>query len=305
MSGPWLTPVWRQLSSALSQQRFPQSTLLRGSEGLGIEAMAEYCAKALLCETQSGRACNRCKQCQLVDSGTHPGVFRLGVEESVKVDDIRRLNRWAQQSSSVGAAKVALLYGAGQLNEASANAFLKTLEEPNANTFFVLLNLETKQPISTVLSRCVQLTVSQPTEAQLLAWLSEQGITVPDDFALYYRVAQGSPEALKQLLEEDKAEFEKVVNAFTAIPFSAEPLVAHISKYANALDWSLQLLQFALRCKLSNQTSTALSALISHHSIASLQSCHSDLLALRQAQYQVSGLNLAQQLYPIFAQLER
>jgi DNA polymerase-3 subunit delta' len=73
------------------------------------------------------------------------------------------------------------------MQPAAANALLKTLEEPNPDTTFILLTSAPTDILPTILSRCIRLTFQPLAEQDIAALLRQQGH--PEKFA---RLAQGS-----------------------------------------------------------------------------------------------------------------
>ena len=94
--------------------------------------------------------CGACASCRYAAAGQHPDlrvVEPVDVEDGeakpvewIAVDRIRALTRWAELTSHRGGAKVASIAPAERMNAAAANALLKTLEEPPASTFFILVS---------------------------------------------------------------------------------------------------------------------------------------------------------------------
>lgn len=93
----------------------------------------------------------------------HPDLFHLrpsGKMRIISVDKTRSLISELNRSSNQGGAKVALLHEADRMKKAAANAFLKTLEEPPPSTYLFLLTSRPYSLIPTILSRCLQVRVS-------------------------------------------------------------------------------------------------------------------------------------------------
>jgi DNA polymerase-3 subunit delta' len=90
------------------------------------------------------------------DAEHHPDCFSLrpvGKMRQIRVDEIRALIDQVQVSGLVGAHKVAVLHEADRMNEAAANSFLKTLEEPPAHTTLILLTARPYELLPTIRSR--------------------------------------------------------------------------------------------------------------------------------------------------------
>ncbi len=73
----------------------------------------------------------------------------------ISTDEIRELNRNIQQTSNQGGGKVAVIFEADRLQTQAANAFLKTLEEPPAETTIILLTTRPYDLLATIRSRCL------------------------------------------------------------------------------------------------------------------------------------------------------
>lgn len=88
---------------------------------------------------------------------------------------IRRLIDRLSLKPQYGAARVVVIRPAHAMNTAAANSLLKTLEEPDPRTLFVLISERPAQLPATVLSRCQRLEVALPEREDALRWLAGQG----------------------------------------------------------------------------------------------------------------------------------
>jgi DNA polymerase-3 subunit delta' len=89
----------------------------------------------------------------------------------IKVEQTRELEKELQMRASLGGRKVSIIFDADRMNAAASNSFLKTLEEPPANSLLLLVTAHPEMLLETVLSRCilVQLIAAprrEPTEGQ-------------------------------------------------------------------------------------------------------------------------------------------
>ena len=151
---PWQMPLWQDFQRAVLLNRLPHALLLHGTLGTGKMHFAKLMAQALLCE-QTG--CQQCRSCHLFASEHHPDCFLLEPEEpgkAIKIDAVREALAWLALSPSQGRAKVLILNPVELLNNASANALLKSLEEPTPNTTLILLAEQPALVLATLRSRC-------------------------------------------------------------------------------------------------------------------------------------------------------
>lgn len=176
---PWQLGVWQGLMERRAQQRLPHAILLTGLSGLGKRHLATTLAHAMLCEMplEDGTACGGCRSCLLLAAGSHPDYLLIEPEEEGKgigIDKIRALSEFQSLGSQYGRGRVVQLQPADALNPNSANALLKTLEEPSGNT---TLLLSTDRPLSllaTIRSRCQQIALRPALGSEANAWLRSQ-----------------------------------------------------------------------------------------------------------------------------------
>src|ERR1019366_9132772 len=91
--------------------------------------------------------------------------------QQIKVDQVRALIESLTLKSYRGGYKVGVIEGAELLNANGANAFLKTLEEPTADTVLILIARPSHRLPATIASRCLRLTLRPPSTEVALTWL--------------------------------------------------------------------------------------------------------------------------------------
>ncbi len=145
------------LRTALEKNRLPHGLLFLGPQESGQREMTKELAKALFCVKKEGvEGCGECVSCHLVESGNHPDYRIFEPEEDsrvLKVEKIRELIGLSNFKPFQAKAKLFVVDRAESLNEISQNAFLKTLEEPAAHTYFVLICYAAEKLLSTIRSR--------------------------------------------------------------------------------------------------------------------------------------------------------
>ena len=175
---PWLQGAQQRLRAAWAAQRMPHSLLLLSVPGLGAEQLANWITALALCESGDARPCGACASCQLLRADSHPDSHRVRIEEDahqIKVDQVRTLIESLALKSYRGGFKVGVIEGAEALNANGANAFLKTLEEPTANTVLIMIARPNHRMPATIASRCLRLTLQPPSADAAIAWLREHG----------------------------------------------------------------------------------------------------------------------------------
>lgn len=173
MQYPWLNAPWLTFTNAYHQQKLAHAVLITGITGVGKTALAQHLAEFLLCKHPAEAACQQCKSCKLVKANTHPDLTTLspeGTSQTIKIDDIRKLDPFITHCAQQGQHKVILIHGAHHLNTPASNALLKTLEEPAKDTYFILTCDHPEHLLPTIRSRC-QITAIQPDQTIVLKWL--------------------------------------------------------------------------------------------------------------------------------------
>jgi DNA polymerase-3 subunit delta' len=145
--------VVSSLTSMIERAQLSHAYLFVGPSGLGKTHAALELAGALLCEAGG---CGSCEVCRRIAKGVHPDVTVIEPvgSQGYLIDQIRDITRQVSRAPVEASHKVFIMGSADQLNESSANAFLKTLEEPPDKVTFILLAHSLGTIIPTIRSRC-------------------------------------------------------------------------------------------------------------------------------------------------------
>jgi DNA polymerase III subunit delta' len=184
----------QNLKQSLKRDKLHHAYLFSGPEGVGKKITALELIKALNCERPGpDGGCDQCPSCLKVDKKIHPDCLHLQPEGvNIRIEQIRSLNQRLAFAPVLGRSRLCLLDMASDLNEAAANAFLKTLEEPPPGTLFVLLVRDPGEILPTLVSRCVTI-VFNPLSLSLIAekLISEKGLE-PEEAQALSLVSGGS-----------------------------------------------------------------------------------------------------------------
>jgi DNA polymerase-3 subunit delta' len=198
-------PILRRLWAALAEDRLHHAYLFEGPAGVGKRLVATRLAQAANCEDPGPTPpCGRCRSCVSIAAGTHPDVIVLAPEPGratpiITVEQVREVIRQASYHRFAGKRRFILVDPAEALPPPSANALLKTLEEPPAGTGFLLLATHAASLLPTILSRCQRVRFSAVAVPELAAWLTARGEGHPDARA---RLSMGCPGAALALTDE-------------------------------------------------------------------------------------------------------
>jgi len=221
-TAPW---IQKQSLALLSQQG--HAWLLQGPSGLGQYDLATSMVSAWLCESDralSHGACGQCGSCHALSVHTHADLMVLMPEtillelgwplsekaqseidnktrkpsKEIRIEAMRDAIEFSQRTNARGRGKAVLVFPAERMNHVTANALLKTLEEPPGDVKFVLATEAAHQLLPTIRSRCLIHTMAWPSEAEAVQWLETQSLSKDDATALL-KAAGGRPdEVLKQ-----------------------------------------------------------------------------------------------------------
>ncbi len=129
----------------------------------GLE-IAQAFSQWMLCSDKNGTsACGQCKSCKLFIGNTHPDYCLqtpLPDKTSISIDEIRSISDFSHSKPQFAQNKVVILAPAHAMQRQSANALLKTLEEPASDTIYILVTSNKELLPKTIVSRCHSLVVS-------------------------------------------------------------------------------------------------------------------------------------------------
>jgi DNA polymerase-3 subunit delta' len=177
----WLHQQQLLLSKQIIQIKLPHAILINGVEGAGKSELAQWLIQVLSCAQPKNAQkillpCQSCKSCLLYKSKTYPDHLLIESDgKSIGVDQVRQASRFFEKTAQLGHCKTTLITAAHTMTVSAANALLKTLEEPNANNFIVLLTSERDTLLPTIISRCFVIDIRPPVGESLLVELKLLG----------------------------------------------------------------------------------------------------------------------------------
>lgn len=164
-----------QLRQAYRHQRLSHAYIFDGPSGVGKMATAQALAALLLCQApQDADACGCCNSCRQLQSGTHPDCHLVVPDgKSIKIKQIRELRNSLSSMATYGGYTVVLIDDADTLGIEAANALLKTIEEPQGPTCFILITSHADRLPDTIRSRAQLLRFKPLGDANILRLLGE------------------------------------------------------------------------------------------------------------------------------------
>lgn len=220
-----MTDSTKRLLELTRRERLPRGMLWIGSEPEPIQHTVTLLAQTLFClQPNHGIACGTCTSCQKVEKGHHPDLRQIAAEgKEIKIEQVRNFSRWLFIAPHEATRKIGIVAGADQLNRSSANALLKTLEEPPMHAVVILVVRAEGNLLPTVRSRLMPFRFPMPLD---------------DSSLISHRPAWG--DELEQLLSGQR----------TPSPNLIFDLTETIAKDKENLRWFLWAAQRSLRDQL-------------------------------------------------------
>lgn len=201
------------LQAQLQSGRLHHAYIFHGPSGVGKYTTATAFAEILLCaepsSTLTGQlvACEGCESCLELRRNVHPDLhlihkeraadsqsskLRRAKQTNIPVDLLRELvvggdvdgkflDAPAYQAPMLGSRKVFIIDEAELLDAHGQNALLKTLEEPPAGTFLILVTSSEERLLPTIRSRCQRVTFTPLDDEIVSEWVAAQDVEL-DDF---------------------------------------------------------------------------------------------------------------------------
>lgn len=199
------------LKRMLTTGRLPGALLFTGEEGIGKKLFALEVACALNCRTPKDQeGCGACSACTRIMKSNypqrddaeewtqiiwtnHPDVGLVVAPKRVlRVEQMRQIEKEANFRPFEGKARVFLIDEADKLNDASANALLKVLEEPPGTSHLILITARPAMLLPTILSRCQMIRFSPLTPDEIESHLLKNKLVDAKTARLRARAAGGS-----------------------------------------------------------------------------------------------------------------
>jgi len=199
---PWHIPLLEKIQSLKQQQRLPHAILIDlKSEEEGAEFVWRLAMLVLCNDATDTVPCGRCHACQLMLSNTYPDFIYVSllyddnnkkINKNIKIDQIRKLIHEVHLTRHYDNLKIVAIYPADKMNLASANALLKTVEEPASQVLILLLTHNMGKLPVTIRSRCQVWSLDRPEKQVSLDWLQQQGMQA-EECERYLEYAGGDP----------------------------------------------------------------------------------------------------------------
>jgi DNA polymerase III subunit delta' len=185
--------------------------LFTGPPGAGRNQAARAFAAALQCVSPDralggAPGCGFCDGCHTALIGTHADVSSVAaVGSQILADDMRDTVRKSYTSPANGRWQIILVEDAERLNEKSANAVLKAVEEPAPRTVWMLCAPSIEDVLPTIRSRCRHLNLSTPSVEAVADMLVRREGVEPAAAMAAARATQGHVDRARRLATDPAA----------------------------------------------------------------------------------------------------
>ena len=162
-----------QFASAWATRKLHHAWLLAGPRGVGKATFAHSAARRVLADAAGPisnlpgvETSDEHPIVKLVEAGSHPDMRRLerlvnektgNLARNISVDQVRSLAEVFDLSPAMSDWRVVVIDSVDELEPSGANALLKMLEEPPANSIFFLVSHAPGRLLPTIRSRCRRL----------------------------------------------------------------------------------------------------------------------------------------------------
>lgn len=203
---------------ARSRGRLAHAYLFYGPEHVGkltialAHAQFFFCAEATEHDIRS--VCGQCASCRAIAEYRHPAVAMLDTthtlvskketRKEIPIEDMRELKRIFSFAPQGDTMRLAIINEAEKMSEEAANAFLKLLEEPGANTLIILITPSRELLLSTIVSRTFPISFSTLSDQSMMAMADILKIAAHDRTELLV-LAAGRPGVLVELASDAAA----------------------------------------------------------------------------------------------------
>lgn len=206
--------IKRKILNLLESKHIPHAILLTGPKGIGKTSIARIIAKSLNClknvfsqQSDSVDPCNQCVNCQAIDNSRSIDVIEIDAASNRGIDEIRQIIKNSSFLPMLARNRIFIIDEVHMITQEGFNAFLKTLEEPPPNVYFILITTNPEKVPTTIRSRTFIINFAKADKNDIISMLKRiaQGekIKITDDvYELLSQYSDNSFRDAAKLLEE-------------------------------------------------------------------------------------------------------
>lgn len=220
--------VEARLRATMTGNALTHGWLISAGKGAGKATLAYRIARGVLepgslADPNSFTIPEESRAAKLIEQGAHPDLFvaerqwnekTSKYQSEITVETIRSLTHFLSHTPAFGGARVAIVDTADDLNRSAANALLKVLEEPPANSLLLLLSASPGRLLPTIRSRCRRLILRDVERDAVAHLVVEEGLANHNEAMRIADHAGGRPGYALSLAAEGGAKALKLADAF-------------------------------------------------------------------------------------------
>ncbi len=235
-----------EAEAAISSGRMHHAWMVSGPKGVGKASFAYRLARRLLgarATDEAGLASDPDDPvCRRLEALSHPDFLLIRrpyndktgkLKGEIPVEEERRAPEFFSKSASGKGWRVCIVDSADELNVNSANALLKTLEEPPQRGLLILIVNTPGRLLPTIRSRCRRLILRAPSIEATTQWLMDRHQMSADEAQRAAMLAQGAPGRALALAETDAPALMATIDtALSGLPRLDRAAIAQIAASA-------------------------------------------------------------------------
>lgn len=173
-----LNSIFNEVTNLYTNNILPNKLLLSGPKGSGKATMSYHLINYIFSQHEEKKYDQKNytinednRSYKLVCNSSHPNFHLIDLvndKKNIEISQIRKMINYTNKSSFNNQPKIILIDHLENLNINSSNALLKILEEPNKNTFFLLIFDSNKNILQTIKSRCLNFKISHGFEKNIM-----------------------------------------------------------------------------------------------------------------------------------------
>ena len=273
-------PQWREWRAALASPRMHHAWILAGKKGLGKHDFAFAAARELVAIGRDTPVADNDPDIQLLthlpkddkEAKKAEKGEAFETKRNISIDQIRAMQARLTTRPTLGAFRAIIIEPADDLERSAANALLKSLEEPPAGTFFLLVTHRPGLLLPTIRSRARILRFNPLSMGAVEDALRAAGDQAdPAEIALAARASGGAPGAALSFIAQDLAPAEALMRQIASEGDPAFVLRGKLGEEIGArpdrarLSATLDLARTVLAQKLESPDSIDIPALVDAH----------------------------------------
>lgn len=248
--------VVERLKATYMNHRIGHAYIFDGERGTGKEEIALFFSKLLLCQQVVDNVpCETCHSCIRINSKNHPNLTMIYPDgQTIKKGQMDEFLAEMTKKGFESGRKIYIISQSERMNQASANALLKYLEEPDGPVTAILLTESYSSLLPTIQSRCQRISLQPVTREKRIKVLEEKEVTT-SMAATVTMLSANIDEAFELAQAEEFAQKRKTVlklvealdqNVYEALLYIQSSWL-QVFKEKDDVDQGLDLLLYAYR----------------------------------------------------------